>query len=825
MEERNKAKHNKTWVGVLRAVLWVVVLLLWAVGASLLAAGSSSKAIAEGTNEALTGWGAGLMVVALILLVWNFVWGMQRWAGKWYARGWKTLGGIMRTIWGGVWRGVVFGAIGFFAMLVIVPMVETNITTSALAKVERAWLTGQVAIEEDFRRGNISPDEYLRYTMAVALGTEEAPERYRTTEAGMMPDISGMIDEYGEQLSRETLELALDVVLQTNIEVGLDVSGNVAEHKEDAVGKVLDAVLGTGQAQAYTKKATTLNKATLSGAGNFIVYYTDTGDDAISDEQAKNLAEMMERIVTSYKEKLGLEYSFTFHEWGKKNTKATAEVLSASGIDKEAYKTAMAVYVANPFSEETNTLAFYTGEHVAEWGTKVLMGLGQLMGVDEARWTESVVGVPNITILSSNVGDPSLELVTAHELGHHYQNLHCQAELGKMCPAGKFVSEGGANWLAVNVVVNQPEGNVVQGHHDVYARAGTCYRADTLISEPPKADACHNSGSFEGYPALAFLQNYYEAVDGATEKLMDALLTKEPLAYLREQATEAEFREVMRKLSQRNLTNAYAELALQTTEKIKGPDLDCAGKMRCSTELALRPTAVKYIYLATEEYDRVKVTVTGTANDVISVLGQKTGKWEVIADGVGKLEYTAEKTGEYEVVAFAVANASVTESGEFTVEAVVEEVEEIMDQEATAAAMGPEYVDGCMVLDFQGLMDDFLTIGKSTFELLEALGAETGDTAGEFEQGIAEAKREMSGKRLSICELKTKRGVSMGQVEQVVRRAMWLSYRVFTLRDEGAEMRILAGVDQTRRQGKVFLLGEESGTVYIWEIRLEIVGE
>lgn len=812
-------KKTGSWVRILRVVIWGIVLLAWAVGVSVLGAGSSSKAMAEGTDKVLTGWGVALVVIALLLLVWNFVWGMKRWAEKWYARKWRVVGGVVRTIWATVWRGVVFGAIIVFAMMVIAPKVTSGIRKTVLAKEENEWLTGQIQVEEDFRQGNISPDEYLRYTLAVAFGTEEVPKRYQTDQVEMMPDIAGIVEEYGEQLSKGTLEMALDVVYSANIEVGLDASGNVAKGKEDLIGKTLDLILGAKQVWAYTEKATTLNKAVLSEKGNFIVYYTDTGEDAIADEQARELAGMMERIITNYQEKLGLEYSFTFHDLSKKNAQAMEEVLEANGIEKEAYKTAMAVYVANPFSEETSVLAFYSGEHLAEWGNTILTSLGSLFGVDEARWTKSVAGVPNITILASNAGDPSLELVTAHELGHHYQNLHCQADLGKMCPTGEFMSEGGANWLAINAVEEQPEVNAVQGHHDVYIQNGTCYKADEIVSKPPKEDACHESGSFEGYPAIAFLQNYYEVVDGAVEKMMDALLVEESLVYLREQATGEEFREVMRKLSQRNLTNEYEMSALQASKTVKGVDLSCGSMMSCSVEFPLRPTAVKYVYLATEEYDRVRVKVTGTTEDVISILGRNDqGKWEVITDGIEEMEYVVEKTGKYEAIAFAVGNASVIEAGTFTIEMVVEEIAEMIEEEDEEVS--GEEVDGCTVVDFQGLMDDFLSIGRSTFELLEGMGAETGDM-GEFEQGVTEAKQSMSGKRLMVCELRMRRGVSMDKVEQIAREMMWVSYRVFAMKNSGIETRIIAGVDQMRTQGEIVLLGEEEGKVYMLEIRVE----
>lgn len=772
MEQRK----DETGVRVLRTVIWAVVLILGPVGAVLLAAGASSRAMAEGTSGVLTSWGGGILGAILGLLAGNFVWGAARWATRWYEKKWKVLGGIVRTIWGGAWRGLLFGAVMLCSVVVIAPNVEEGIVAGHLANREREWLTGQVGIAEDFRKGKITPDEYLRYMLALGFGTEKLPKEYQTNDTIMMPDILAIIEEYGEQLSKETLEMAFDAVYQAGIEVGLDASGNVAKSEENLVGKALDTMLRTEKAQAYTQKVTTLNRAALSSEGNFIVFYTDTGEDAISDAQAEELAEMMEKIRVNYQEKLGLEYDFTFHELNGKSTKAMKEVLKANGIDEEAYQTAMAVYVANPFSEETGTLAFYSGEYLADWKGSVMINLGTLFGVDMARWTKSTIGVPNITILSSNLDDPSLELVTAHELGHHYQNLYCQAELGERCPAGKFMTEGGANWMAINVAENQPEDSVIQYHHSVYIDYGTCYRIDEVVNEPPKEDACHGYGSFEGYPAVAFLQNYYQNVDDAVSNLMGALLTEEPLAYLREQATEAEFQETMKSLAQKNLTNEYQEEALWTKETPGGLDLECEGKMICVKEFALRPTAIKYVYLATEEYDQAKVTVMGTVDYMISVLGKKDGKWEVIVDGSGKIEYTLEKTGDYEAIAFAVANASVTEDGEFEVELVDEEAMEMVDEETET-----ESDDGCTVVDFPWMMEE----------------------------------------RWVVCELQMKQGVDIDKAEEIARKTMWMSYKVFTMKEPEVEMRFIAGIDWTRKQAKVLVLGKEEAKIYLMEIKIE----
>lgn len=824
-----KSKKSKNWVGVLRAIFWVVILLAWSVGSGLWRAGLGSKAAANGTADALIKWGQGVALAALLLFMANLGWGMWRWVRRGEAGGWtlgKTLG---RMLWGGIWRGVVFGVILLVGAVLVAPMIEKVISNKVVAKEEAEWLTGQVGIREDFSKGNISPDEYLQYTLAAALAKDELPEQYRTDKTEIIPDIMGIIEEYGAEMKPETIQEALEVITMANVKIGPDASGNVAKGN-DGLARVLDMILGAEPAMAYTKDVTTLNKAKLSSKGNFVVFYTDTGDDVITDAQAENLAEMMERIVRGYKERMGLEYEFEFFLTDGWNMSDLTSVLTENGLPVDLLETAMPAYVVNPYKGESNTLAFYTRRILKEFLQQTLVTIASWFPggsdiIDQSKLMTSVPGVPFITILPANLSDESLELVTAHELGHHYEDLYCYSHGGDSgCTSGDFTMETAANWMAVNVVEEQPENNLIQRHLEHYIRRGTCYRIDNVLPEPPEEDACHSSGSIAGYPAVAFLKNYEDIVSDGQAKIMESLMHTDTLDYLRERATESEFAKLMTVLAQKNLTSEYEEVALHALNEPRGPNLDCEGKLTCSATFSLRPTAIKYVYLSTEEYDKVKVAVDAAGNDVISILGRKVnGGWTAIDEAGQKLEYTATKESEYDMVAFAVANTSVTEGGEFTVSAVVEELEEKVDPGVEKKFTETSGLDnGCMEVDFQKMMDDLLQIGKSTFELLETMGVETGET-GAFEENINEAKQSMMGRKMTMCETWMREGVSAGEIEGILRRSMRVSWNLMTTELDGSEVRVIVGLDEARRQGKIYLLGVLERRVYVLEIRVEEV--
>lgn len=834
-----RIKHQSKWMRFLRVIIWVTALLLLSVGIVVLQAGMSSEAVTNATDKALLVWGKVFLVSSLVIFGGNFVWGVARWAEKWNVRKWKVWGGIVRTVWAGVWRSVVFSVIFMVGILAVAPKIEQKITHSVLSDRETNWLKGLVGIREDFRQGNISPDEYLQYTIAAAYGQEDLPEKYRSDKVEMAPDILGIIDQYGEQMSPEVIREALEVVTLANVEFGEDANGNVATNREN----VMDAILGTKRAQAYSRNVATLNKAKLSSGGKFVIFYTDTGDDAISDEKASELAEMMERIVRQYQEKMGLEYSYEFFSMegllsNSKRLMSMIYVLEKNGIDGDVVTNgAMPVYVVNPFKEESSILAFYTRRKITETLYKVVSKLGALFldgdEADQAKLTNSVPGVPFVTILPKNVNDASLELVTAHELGHHYEDLKCYTDGDDTCASGDFIMETAANWMAINAVGTQPENTLIQAYHNNYIDYGTCYMINQVLPDPPEYDACHGSGSLAGYPAVAFLENYAEVVAGGQDKIMAALLHEETLEYLWSQATIEERTEIMCRLSQRNLTNDYKQNSLVALKTPRGEELKCEGQLACRKVFPLRTTATKYVYFSADEYDQTKVSVTGEPNMVISVLGRKSdGKWEVIADDMTriendkvKLEWIVEKEGNYDMYAFAVGNAkmiatNLTTSDPFVVETVVQEIEDKVEDEEESTDVS-QTEDGCTVLEFAELWDGLSSIGQATFDGLEMLGAEVGDDRNGFNQNIAEVKMNTDGRKLIACEVKMKSGVTLSEVEQMVRRRLWWSAGGKEMGEVGEKVKILVGIDKAKKQGKVFLLGEESDKVYVLEMRVE----
>ena len=125
------------------------------------------------------------------------------------------------------------------------------------------------------------------------------------------------------------------------------------------------------------------------------------------------------------------------------------------------------------------------------------------------------------------------------------------------------------------------------------------------------------------------------------------------------------------------------------------------------------------------------------------------------------------------------------------------------------------------MLEFAELWDGLSSIGQATFDGLEMLGAEVGEDRDGFNQNIAEVKMNTDGRKLIACEVKMKSGVTLSEVEQMVRKRLWWSAGGKEMGEVGEKVKILAGIDKAKKQGKVFLLGEEGDKVYVLEMRVE----
>lgn len=702
-------EHKSSFEKVLRAILLVISFLGLPIGIHLLATSSDPEFVASGMSEYLVLNGqiiTGLFLTAIaICAVFYAVDCVQlRRTQK------KPVHKIIASIFGWLILAVILGTGSFI-------LIAPNAKSAIIAYTEK---------RDDELFAEATKD--IEYNPL-----EDLEQNYQTMSEA----------EIQEKLEEATL---------SRIDFGTDASGN-------KTSSAFQNLLSTN-VYAKTSDIVVLNRAKLSSDGHFVVFYTDTGDDKISYSRAVELGEMAETIIKNYKTNLGLDYSYQKIDSRSKNLEKVKTVLKANNIDENILDTAMPIYVADPFSEKNTTIAFYADKRFNNALQKVLTTIYSKInssGDEDAKLIVSTPTLPFFVIRPDYVETSSLFVVSAHELGHHFASLICD-EKGSECARNNFISETLPNYFSANVSPDdkQPAGNNINTHHEFYIKRGTCYSINITVAT---GDTCQQEGrSFGGYPAYAFLQNYVNIVPDGQNKIINALMSEDALAYLYEQTTPEKFAEVMTTLSQKNLTNDYSQKSLIAHDRPTGEELPCE---YCTKTYTVNPAAMRYFYLPKESYGGYTIKISGNDKLSTSIMGQdESGKYNLINSFAGDGEYTYDKDSNYRVVAVVTANASISEKSEVTLGLEETKISKELSLDLNLKSGDPNCVTA-------SITDIINTVSKVLGMVESATGEK--DLVSEFKKDSADVRVSDGNRKVTFCERSLKNVTSLADAEKFIK--------------------------------------------------------
>jgi len=761
------------WIKFLRITIYAASITGTTVGASLIKTGGLSNAYADGTYIAKIHNGEIIFFTSLIILYLNIIWGILRWFLRGYHEQWTARRIVGKLIGGGLWRALVVIPLILISAIFIAPKISNIISlNSALAEQAPISLSG--------------PYERLK-NLNSNLGN----------------------------LNLEEIEDELGELMFSNIDFGLDASSNISHQASSFFSQ---------NVSAYSSTVTTLNRVKLSSAGHFVVFYTDAGDDQISDAKAAELAEMLEMIIAGYKDNLGFNYEYEKLNNNTAKLKKIQNVLRNANIDENILDSAMPVYVVNPYKNGSSTLASYAGRRFKDLGAAVLVKLGALFGEETAELYNSTPSYPFINILPSNANSESLAIVTAHELGHHYAGVYNYNTYGETGSDDDFIDETAPNWMAINVLPNQPVSNLINDNHYNYS----------YLSKSTGHKISEANPDFLGYPPVAFLQNYYEIVPDAKTIIMDAVFHGDALNYLYEKAGANNYQKVMVQLAEKNLTGDYGG-KLVNTVRPKGESLSCTDV--CSKDYSINPSATKYLYFATSEYQNTRITFDGTSDILGSIIGIRyDGNFDILSSGDTQKDIlvSEDELKKYEVIAFAVASSSISEQGNFTISIIAKELEDLV---VTAGnfdfgSIYSELQPGCYEIDTDSLFDNFTNLINLGSDLLAAIDRLSSDdysearsaydeSSAEIKDSITSAKHELSPYRISICANYIKSSQSFDEVKRRLQAVSGYNLNFYDERDGADRLSVFAGFDLFSRSGHVYILAESEGEIGLATINVE----
>lgn len=418
---------------------------------------------------------------------------------------------------------------------------------------------GGYMLSQEFKENNITADEYIMQLAYSIYEPNKLDYKYKDLEFGISDpgELFDKMIELANSLSDDTLKYVFgkytlsDVVWDVELENGSLGMKNQITSDSNLMPLVSD-----------DRDLSKLDKVILSPKENFLIYYTTSGINAITDDEAKAIAKNMEEFVSSYEEKYGLKFKYnprfsenffstiteviSFELISKPTTKAR-KLLEKSKIDAGHLETAMPVFVIDTDYEKTGALGYYVPPHNLgmELTVRILNIFMNDPSVDNYFTTYAL---PYFAVSSSLDDMNDFKLIAAHELFHHYQKYICgDGQYVNFCESGSFTEETTANFVSVESV-NVDSG--IDGTQMNLAAANYIYNVSTSID---KVDLKKDN---LGYPAFVFAKNYADIVEDGYKYLFQSIKYKETLKYLYD-SSGGNYYKVMLLMAERNLTLDY----------------------------------------------------------------------------------------------------------------------------------------------------------------------------------------------------------------------------------------------------------------------------
>lgn len=604
-----------------------------------------------------------------------------------------------------------------------------------LSKKQEPKQSSIMKINQSYLEGKLSVDQYVNSLLDAAYQQGRLSDTFRSNVTELAPnqEILNLISAHPAEIDSGTFSRISEMIGMANIEFDTDASGNVSESKPTIWFPFM-----AKNAYAENRPSKILNKAMRSRDGHFVVFYTDTGEDQITDETAGSLLEMAEEIIRGYSTNLRLEYRYEKADNNLLKINSMKKVLKASGVDEDALDFAMPIYVVNTHQQESTVKAYYMSRAHAN-----------ILGITSYDTLGGIPSFPYINLISYDVRDEDLKMTLAHELGHHFINEYCRKTFNDECSKEGFINEALPDFFATEVMRGLPKDNFINRQHYELAYLGL--GTDMKISEVLP--------NYEGYPAYAFLINYYEKVPDGLNKMMESLNCKNVLQCLYDKAGEDSFRKTMISLMERNVTSSYSNELPIGSENFSHYEDPACEKM-CTKSYVVEPAAARYVVIFPDLNDGGKMYVSARENVAVSLIGIKNGETrtsDVIFSGkLDNYTYDIVNGGDYDMIMVGATNYGIIDPSSFTLRIVPKEYEEIVDiTKAIGKGCSSSVVDSA-----DEAIDEF----EKTTDAMEMLFGES-----DFLTMIREIKDDMAsnagGKYVSTtCENSIRSGLSRSEV-------------------------------------------------------------
>lgn len=508
-------------------------------------------------------------------------------------------------------------------------------------------------LKQDYENGSIDVNKYFTELVNYEYDSSKLDEKYKSDYVyysdGSIKELLDLLEQNEDKIDKEIIKKFLINASLANVTFGNNDDNSVEQQSvtnKDYEVKLLDNDEEVKNEKDKNEKKENpkeniynhnFTHVKLSSNGNFLIWYTDQGGDAITEDKANDIANGLESAISKYESLFGIDYNYFAYVDNRifnEDYKGAKKLLKQYDIPVSTLKKAMSVYVFDTGSD--GTLGIYCDE---EDSAKIINRSLYLDILDK----DGAVNYPYIILNQGGLKERihSFREVYNHELFHHFQYLYCMKNINSRCPAGIYV-EGVANLASALIGNSTTTNNFLNGHATVYTK-NSATKLETM-----------NDGENYGYAMFPYLYVYSKQIQNGLDIIMKAHLVSRPYEYIQNNTSKDNLRKVSDEVTYRILSNSFDNKALFANASVNFKDITK------SINENIESGAMVFYEVSG---DAIVEVISGNKDYVgVKFFGYKDGVYTKILSNYDKLEIDLSKYKEYDKYYIAINNSNVVNS-------------------------------------------------------------------------------------------------------------------------------------------------------------------
>ena len=485
-------------------------------------------------------------------------------------------------------------------------------------------------IKYDYEQKIISANEYLKQMYALEFDSKSLSKKYKNDNNNYFLtsdqlNIIDFIEKNYKKLDKNLVEKYARKKLLQDVQL-----------KSNSISKSSSSIIKLSKEDPENVSSHVLNKARLSSNGRFLLWYTDTGNDAITENEVNVILNELDNSVNDLEQLSKIKYSYEPYIDNKNlvgDYLSATIVLQECNIPVDSIKTAMSIYVYDTGSDVT--LAQYTD-------TNLLNKYLNYTGLSSIRY-DGVINYPYVFMNKKGLNEiDSLKQVSRHELFHHFQTSYCKANDLISCDDTKDgFMESYANYASAIT------GNYQSTENFLNNWMGAYYRDTSLNIDDVK-------GGSPGYAIFPYLYSYSLMVDNSSNIFNKALLENEPLKYINKNTSKEKLKSTINDLAVKLLSKNYKNNAFVPPSDDK---LDIKGDISKNDTYKYEINKGAIDYFEINKFSDVEITSDDYSYITFMLIGVKNNEYSIISKVSTKLKQNICDLG-YDKVYLAVTNGN-----------------------------------------------------------------------------------------------------------------------------------------------------------------------